>query len=65
MLLLTNPSLMNTPQPQEQLFVVEFESRDIAEKWYSSDAYQALIPLRQEATENAWVVITDKFSPPS
>ncbi len=51
--------------PQNHLLVVEFESRDIAENWYNSDAYSALIPKRQAATENAWVTITDKFSPPS
>ncbi len=49
--------------PQNHLIVLEFESREIAENWYNSDAYSSLKKLRQEATENAWAVITDKFIP--
>jgi uncharacterized protein (DUF1330 family) len=38
-------------QPQgERHVVVEFPSRDIAEAWYHSDAYQAII---QHRTDNA------------
>jgi len=51
--------------PQNHLIVIEMESREIAEKWYNSEEYSSLIKMRQDATENAWVVITDKFSLPS
>jgi uncharacterized protein (DUF1330 family) len=51
--------------PQDRLVVIEFESREIAENWYNSEGYSSLIKMRQDATENAWVVITDKFSFPS
>jgi len=51
--------------PQNHLVVIEIESREIAENWYNSEAYNSLIKMRQDATENAWVVITEKFSPPS
>ena len=31
--------------------VMQFPSLDEVESWYNSDAYQALIPLRQEACD--------------
>jgi len=30
------------------LIVIEFPDGDAAERWYSSDAYQAILPLRTE-----------------
>lgn len=51
--------------PENTVLVVEFESREVAENWYNSDAYQKLIPMRQAVTKNGWVIITDKFTPPS
>ena len=40
------------------LVVVEFPDRERARAWYTSDAYQAILPLR---TRNArcWVVLLD------
>jgi len=49
--------------PPNQLIVIEFESREIAEGWYHSDEYKVLSKKRQEATENYWAVLTDKFVP--
>ena len=52
-------------KPANKIVVLEFTNREIAETWYNSSDYQALIPLRQAATENSWVTLTDKISPPN
>ena len=31
--------------------IVKFQDMDALDKWYNSDAYQALIPLREEAAD--------------
>ena len=38
--------------------IFEFPSSDAIEAWYNSDAYQALIPLRDEAAEVNISVLT-------
>ena len=38
----------------------EFQSADAIENWYASDAYQALIPIREEAAHMN-IVIWDSF----
>jgi uncharacterized protein (DUF1330 family) len=37
--------------PHPDIVVIRFPSRSDAEGWHSSSAYQALIPLRQEAAD--------------
>lgn len=37
--------------------VVEFPSRDCAVKWYKSDAYQEIIPIRDEAMESRFHLV--------
>jgi uncharacterized protein (DUF1330 family) len=44
--------------PFERIVVLEFPSRDAAEAWYQSDAYQAVLPIRLAATR-CQVVIVD------
>ena len=51
--------------PANKLVLIEFQDREIAENWYHSDVYQKLIPMRQAATKDAWVIITDQFTRPS
>jgi uncharacterized protein (DUF1330 family) len=37
--------------------VLKFESRRVAKAWYHSPAYQAVLPLRLEATEGYCVLV--------
>jgi uncharacterized protein (DUF1330 family) len=43
--------------PFERIAVLEFPSRDAAEAWYQSDAYQAVLPLRLAATRCQFVIV--------
>lgn len=37
--------------PHSDIVVIRFPDKDAVNRWYSSPAYQALIPLRQQAAE--------------
>ena len=37
--------------------VIKFASRDVAMEWYNSPAYQAILPLRLEATEGVGLLV--------
>lgn len=43
--------------PFERIAVLEFPSREAAEAWYQSDAYQAVLPIRLEATRCQFVIV--------
>jgi uncharacterized protein (DUF1330 family) len=43
--------------PFERIAVLEFPSRDAAEAWYRSDAYQAVLPIRLAATRCQFVIV--------
>jgi uncharacterized protein (DUF1330 family) len=43
--------------------MLKFDSREAALAWYHSPAYQAVLPLRLEATEG-FAVLVDGFVPP-
>jgi len=43
--------------PFERIAVLEFPSREAAEAWYHSDAYQAVLPLRLAATRCLFVIV--------
>ena len=43
--------------PFERIVVLEFPSRDAAEAWYQSDAYQAVLPIRLAATRSQFVIV--------
>lgn len=51
-------TLEGTPPPA--LIVLQFDSADAILAWYHSADYQAILPLRREATADAWAMITDK-----
>jgi uncharacterized protein (DUF1330 family) len=37
--------------PYDDIVVIRFPSKEAVESWHSSPAYQALLPLRQQAAE--------------
>lgn len=41
----------------ERLVIIEFPSREAAEGWYASPAYQKLIPLRLQASTGNFIII--------
>ena len=43
--------------PHRRTVLIEFPSREAAEGWYRSDAYQAIIPLRQNSTDGTLVIV--------
>ena len=43
--------------PIDLIIVLEFPSRDAAEAWYQSDAYQAVLPLRLAAARSQLVIV--------
>lgn len=43
--------------PYERIAVLEFPSRDAAESWYHSDAYQAILPIRLAASRCQFVMV--------
>lgn len=40
-----------------QVAVIEFPSREAAEGWYQSDAYQAVIPIRLNAARCQLIIV--------
>jgi uncharacterized protein (DUF1330 family) len=43
--------------PFERVVVAEFPSRETAEAWYRSDAYQAVLPIRLAAARSLFVIV--------
>jgi uncharacterized protein (DUF1330 family) len=43
--------------PFERIAVLEFPSREAAETWYHSDAYQAVLPIRLAAARCQFVIV--------
>ena len=43
--------------PFERIVVLEFPSREAAEAWYWSDAYQAVLPIRLAAARCQFVIV--------
>ena len=43
--------------PYGRVVVVEFASREAAEGWYHSPAYQKLVPLRLKASRGSLIII--------
>ena len=51
--------------PQPATIIIEFESKESAEKWYNSSEYQEIIHLRHEASgEGGWLIFAEQFIPP-
>jgi len=52
----TQPKMLNGEGDGHQMvFVIEFESMAVLENWHNSDEYQALIPLREEGSDQRMV----------
>lgn len=52
-------------EPQQVVIVLEFESKDAINAWYTSEEYSKIKHLREEASaDGAWSVISDKFKIP-
>ncbi|HXV24857.1 MAG TPA: DUF1330 domain-containing protein [Alphaproteobacteria bacterium] len=43
--------------PHPQLVVIEFPSREAAEGWYQSPAYQKLLPLRLNSSVGNFIIV--------
>jgi uncharacterized protein (DUF1330 family) len=43
--------------PFERIVVLEFPSRQAAEDWYNSPAYQKILPLRLNSMEAQFIVV--------
>jgi uncharacterized protein (DUF1330 family) len=50
-------TVMEGSWPHERTAVIEFPSRAQAEGWYRSPAYQAILPLRTDATRSDLIII--------
>lgn len=47
--------------PEEITVVIEFDSKEKAQQWYSSPEYTAIRNLRINATKAGWLIFTDEF----
>jgi uncharacterized protein (DUF1330 family) len=45
-----DPQPLDGPMPQRRYIVVEFDSPEVARSFYYSDAYQAVLPFRLNAS---------------
>ena len=43
--------------PYSRVVVIEFSSREAAEGWYHSPAYQKLLPLRLKASRGNFIIV--------
>ena len=43
--------------PFSRVVVIEFPSREAAEGWYNSSAYQKLLPLRLKASRGNFIIV--------
>lgn len=43
--------------PDDFMVMLEFPDADAARGWYGSEAYQALIPVREQAADMTFVVL--------
>ena len=46
------------------MVMFEFESLDRAKEWYNSPEYQAIKPLRLNATTDSWIALSEGFQMP-
>ena len=50
--------------PSPTVIVVKFESVEAAKAWYNSPEYQAIKPLRLNATTDSWMALSEGFQMP-
>ncbi|MFV2001542.1 MAG: DUF1330 domain-containing protein [Paracoccaceae bacterium] len=62
----TQPKMLNGESDGHQMvFVIQFDSMDVLDSWHSSQEYQALIPLREEGSDQHMVAYEGMALPPS
>ncbi|NQZ91515.1 MAG: DUF1330 domain-containing protein [Moritella sp.] len=47
--------------PEAITAVIEFDSKENAERWYASKEYTAIKDLRTNATKAGWLIFADEF----
>ena len=52
-----NAAVVEGDWPFERTVIVEFPSRQNAEAWYASPAYQAILPLRLQSARCTTVIV--------
>ena len=50
-------TVLEGEMPFERVVVLEFPSREAAERWYHSDEYQAILPLRLGAAHCQFLIV--------
>ncbi len=50
--------------PAPTVIVLKFESVEAAKAWYNSPEYQAIKPLRLNATTDSWIALSEGFQMP-
>ncbi len=50
-------TVLEGDMPFSRIAVLEFPSREAAEAWYGSDAYQAVLPIRLGAADCQFVIV--------
>jgi uncharacterized protein (DUF1330 family) len=64
-LVVTDAADASEGSPAPTVIVLKFPSMEAAKNWYNSPEYQAIMPLRTAASEDAWVVFAEEFVMPS
>jgi len=52
-----NLTIVEGEWPFQRTVIIEFPSRDAAEAWYKSPAYQKLLPLRLKSSDGNLVIV--------
>ncbi len=61
----TQPKMLHGDNDGHQMvFVIEFEAMEQLDTWHNSDEYQALVPLREEGSDQRMVAYEDWALPP-
>ncbi len=58
------PTVMEGEAPKGRIVVIRFPAKDKLDAWYSSDAYQAILPFRKAAS-SGHVIAVKGFEMPS
>jgi len=60
------PKMLNGNSDGHQMvFVIQFDSMEKLDSWHNSDAYKALVPLREEGSDQRMVAYEEWALPPS
>ncbi len=51
------PEIMEGDPATLRVVVIEFADKDAAKAWYNSDAYQKIIPLRQQGCRSTLILM--------